>query len=90
LFEGHPHPMWVFDLESLGFLDVNEAAVRHYGYSRGEFLRMTIKDIRPAEDLPRLLEHMLAVHESPSPGTLAWRHRKRDGSVLDVEITSLR
>src|SRR5450755_145323 len=72
LFEGHPQPMWVFDLETLGFLDVNAAAVRHYGYSRPEFLGMTIRDIRPAEDLPRFLEHMLAAHDGPSPGTQEW------------------
>ena len=47
LFDGNPLPMWAFDPETLAFLDVNEAAVRHYGYSREEFLSMTILDIRP-------------------------------------------
>ena len=52
LFAGNPQPMWVFDVHTLAFLDVNDAAVAHYGYSREEFLRMTIADIRPSNDLP--------------------------------------
>ena len=55
LFERNPLPMWVYDVETLGFLAVNDAAVRHYGYSREEFLAMTITDIRPPEDVPALL-----------------------------------
>lgn len=61
LFENNPHPMWVFDPETLAFLAVNESAVRHYGYSREEFLSMTIKEIRPPEDIPaclRILENV--------------------------------
>ena len=54
LFEANPHPMWVYDLETLRFLAVNAAAVRHYGYTREEFLALTIKDIRPPEDIPAL------------------------------------
>jgi PAS domain S-box-containing protein len=87
LFESNPHPMWVFDLETLSFLAVNDAAVHHYGYSREEFLAMTIKDIRPAEDIPELLDDIagapLGIDVS---GT--WKHRKKDGTVIDVEITS--
>src|SRR5262249_42038954 len=52
LFENTPQPMWVYDRETLAFLAVNEAACRHYGYSREEFLRMKVQDIRPAEDVP--------------------------------------
>ena len=55
LFRQNPHPMWVFDAETLAFLDVNEAAVQHYGYSRGEFLAMRITDIRPSEDVGDLM-----------------------------------
>ncbi|MGE5726876.1 MAG: PAS domain-containing protein, partial [Acidobacteriota bacterium] len=51
-FAKNSHPMWVYDRETLAFLDVNEAAVRKYGYSRAQFLAMTIADIRPEEDLP--------------------------------------
>ena len=87
LFESNPHPMWVYDLETLAFLAVNEAAVRHYGYSREEFLAMTIKDIRPPEDVPALMEIVARVGGGLDQ-TGVWRHRKKDGSVIDVGITS--
>ncbi|PYS96265.1 MAG: hybrid sensor histidine kinase/response regulator [Acidobacteria bacterium] len=87
LFENNPHPMWVYDLETLRFLAVNEAAVRHYGYSREEFLTMTIKDIRPPEDVPALLENITRIGEELDKAGV-WRHRKKDGGVIDVEITS--
>lgn len=53
--------MWIYDIHSLAFLEVNEAAVKHYGYSRDEFLKMTIKDIRPPEDIPLLLNDVANV-----------------------------
>ena len=87
MFESNPHPMWVYDLESLAFLAVNDAAVHHYGFARDAFLRMTIKDIRPAEDVQRLLANVHQVTEGYiNSGT--WRHRTRDGRLLDVEISS--
>lgn len=86
LFENSPLPMWVYDLESLAFLTVNEAAVRHYGYTRDEFLSMTIKDIRPAEDVAPLLESMRRMPEASPAAT--WRHRKKDGALITVEISS--
>ncbi len=88
LFQSNPHPMWVYDLETLRFLAVNHAAVSHYGYSQDEFLAMTIEDIRPPEDLPRLqavLDHQ--TRESLQTSGY-WRHRIQDGTILDVEITS--
>jgi PAS domain S-box-containing protein len=89
LFECNPYPVWVFDLETLAFLAVNEAAVHHYGYSRGEFLSMTIKDIRPEKDIPALLEN-LAKPSSNFEIPEIWQHRKKDGSIIDVEITTRR
>lgn len=86
LFESNPHPMWVFDLETLGFLTVNEAAIQHYGYSREEFLSMNLLDIRPAEDHQQLLETATDVHEGLHKAGY-WRHIKKDGSLIDVEIT---
>ena len=87
LFENNPQPMWVYDVESLVFLAVNRAAVDQYGYSRNEFLRMTIRDIRPAEDIPALLgniaQQCVGVEKSGK-----WRHKKKGGSLIDVEITS--
>jgi PAS domain S-box-containing protein len=85
LFERNPHPMFVYDCETLAYLAVNDAAVHQYGYSREEFLRMTLADLRPPEDVPALLDSLRA----SAPGFErrgAWRHRKKDGSVIDVEI----
>ena len=78
LFEHHPVPMWIYDLETLAFLAVNDAAVTRYGYSREEFLGMTIKDIRPAEDLPRLLAD-LAQQRPPWQRSDGWRRRRPEG-----------
>jgi len=87
LFEGNPHPMWVFDRESLGFLAVNEAAVKHYGFSREEFRNLTIKDIRPQEEVAALEAH-LETPPAASRGTTGWKHRKKDGAIIHVEVTS--
>jgi len=86
LFENSPLPKWVYDLETLAFLAVNDAAVRQYGYTREEFLRMTIKDIRPAEDTPRLMASIQ--HLKPVEGPEKWRHRKKDGTIITVEISA--
>ena len=87
LFEANPQPMWFYELATLRFLAVNDAAVARYGYSHDEFLAMTIADIRPTEDLPALQANLAraAVQLELSKG---WRHRRKDGSLLDVEITS--
>jgi len=87
LFEANPRAMWVYDCETLRFLAVNEAAVRHYGYSREEFLGMTIKDIRPPEDVAKLLENLTVIPSSLSHPT-AWSHRRKDETLIDVQITS--
>ncbi len=87
LFDSNPHPVWVYDLQTLAILDVNHSAVRNYGYSREEFLSLTIKDIRPPEDVPALLES--AVNAPPDTENAGvWKHRKKDGTLIDVEITS--
>ena len=87
LFEANPHPMWIYDLETLAFLAINDAAVAHYGYSRDQFLAMTIKDIRPSADVQRLLENVAQVSQGLDEAGV-WRHRRRDGSIIEVEITS--
>jgi PAS domain S-box-containing protein len=89
LFESNPQAMWVYDLATMRFLAVNDAAVRHYGYSRAEFLEMTIKDIRPAEDVP-LLEKYLDSENAGLDHAGEWRHRKKDGTVINVAITANR
>ena len=87
LFDHNPFPMWLYDTETLVFLAVNNAAIRQYGYSRKEFLSMTIKDIRPGGDNDALLEYVSSRH-SPEQPTSVWRHLRKDGSLIDVEITA--
>jgi PAS domain S-box-containing protein len=87
LFHLNPEPMWVYDIETLKFLDVNKAAVDQYGYSREEFLSMTIKDIRPKEDIPLLKESIKWAKEHSEMGfDSKFRHLRKDGSILIVEI----
>lgn len=87
LFADNPQPMWVYDRETLGFLAVNAAAVEHYGYTEAEFLTMTLRDIRPQQDVAQLERHMRNRPEKAN-NSGRWLHRKKDGSVIEVEITS--
>jgi len=87
VFEGNPLPMWIYDLATLQFLTVNDAAIQRYGYSRDEFLSMTIKDIRPPVDAPALLENASTVTEGLDTAGV-WRHIKKDGTLIFVEIVS--
>jgi PAS domain S-box-containing protein len=88
LFEEHPHPMWVYDLETLRFLVVNAAAVRHYGYSEREFAQMTIRDIRPPDDHLRLDRNLEATPPKGGHRAGLWSHVKKDGSRITVDISS--
>ena len=85
LFEGNPHPMWIYDRKTLAFESVNEAAVKHYGYSRQQFLKMTLADIRPTEDIETVKKELQEA-EPAQPLSGPWRHQKRDGSFLQVDI----
>jgi PAS domain S-box-containing protein len=87
LFESNPHPMWVFDAETLRFLAVNDAAVHRYGYTRDEFLSMTIADIRPPEDVPAMIQGLRGLANLLQPGRV-WRHRWKDGTVREVDVSS--
>jgi len=87
LFEDNPFPMWLYDRLTLQFLAVNNAAIQHYGYSRDEFLSMTLADIRPTEDHAALFRYVAKQH-SPRFPTSVWRHLRKDGSLIDVEITA--
>ncbi|MGB8832040.1 MAG: response regulator [Candidatus Sulfotelmatobacter sp.] len=87
LFELNPQPAWIYDRETLRFLAVNRAAMNAYGYSREEFLAMTIRDIRPAEEIPALLTRISSLRDETIGGGI-WRHRRRDGNLIYVEITS--
>ena len=89
LFENSPQPAWVYDVETLGFLEVNAAMVRAYGWSREELLGMTLRDIRPPEEVPRLLDHL---HRGGAVGQLTgdrWHHWRKDRSILEVELHAL-
>ncbi|MEW5870026.1 MAG: PAS domain S-box protein [Chloroflexota bacterium] len=87
LFENHPLPMWVYDLETLRFLAVNDAAVEKYGYSRDEFLGMTLKDIRPGEEVARLVENVASQKETIQFSG-PWIHNSKSGHTFFVEIFS--
>ena len=90
LFAANPQPMWVYDLATLKFIEVNEAAVRHYGYRRERFLGMRITDIRPAEDVAPLLNSLATGDGGGRSDGESWRHMLADGRLIDVEITSHR
>jgi PAS domain S-box-containing protein len=87
LFEKSPLPMWVVDRAGLNFLAVNEATIDNYGYSRDEFLEMTLEDVHPPEDIPTLLADLASENaERTNPRTR--RHRRKDGTLIDVEIVA--
>ncbi|MYM71108.1 EAL domain-containing protein [Duganella sp. FT134W] len=88
LFEAHPQPMWVYDLETLRFMVVNAAAVAQYGYTEAEFLHMTIRDIRPPQEVQRLEQNLAATPRKGADQSAAWTHVRRDGSRLKVDISS--
>jgi PAS domain S-box-containing protein len=85
MFENNPEPMFIYDLETLYFLDVNIAAIHHYGYSREEFLSMTVKDIRPVEEIPALMEFLEYVKQGKNK---VWetKHIKKSGEIISVEV----
>lgn len=87
MFENNPQPNWIYDVETLLFLEVNDAAISHYGYSKDEFLSMTLIDIRPVEDVPALLEKIQQSRDSYN-NSGEWRHVKKNGEVIFVEIIS--
>jgi diguanylate cyclase (GGDEF)-like protein/PAS domain S-box-containing protein len=87
LFENNPFPVWVYDALTLRFLAVNEATMREYGYTREEFLKMTLLDIQPPEEAKKLIA---SVEANKEVGLVVeeWRHRRRNGTVFDVEINA--
>jgi PAS domain S-box-containing protein len=89
LFQANPHPMWVYDLDSHKFLAVNDAAIARYGYSKQEFLAMSISSISPVDDIPCLLDSVgRARHTGHLVDSGLTKHRLKDGSLIDVEVTS--
>lgn len=87
LLAHHPQPVWIYDLETLAFLEVNDAAIARYGYARNEFLQMRITDIGLGEDGSKRLKHA-SKNQSGLQLSGQWRHRIKAGQTIDVEITS--
>ncbi len=87
LFDANPQPMWVFDRETTRFLEVNQAAIEHYGYTREEFLAMTIFDIRPESEHERL-RRQLPIAPVQTDMTEMWRHRRKDGTLMWVNVAA--
>ena len=88
LFDESPQPMWIYDKNTLRFLDVNEAASAHYGYTKEAFLQMTIKDIRPEHEKNNLMAHLQKLKPVKTTDKTAWIHRKKDGGLIQVEVQS--
>lgn len=87
LFANNPMPMWIYDLETLQFLEVNEAAIHHYGYSEKEFRSMTLEKIRPVEEIARLMKDVRINHPEINKAGI-WQHIKKNGETIFVEIIS--
>jgi len=87
IFQICPEPMWIFDRETLRFLEVNDAACERYGFTKAELLARTVLDLRPPDEIPRFLESLRERHEGHDY-TGIWRHQTRAGRILEVEITT--
>ena len=87
LFDSNPIPVWVFDTKTLSILDVNATAVERYGYSREEFLRAKITDIQAQDDVPAPMG-AVNTRQDPIQDSGPWKHRKKNGELIDVQITS--
>ena len=86
LFDGNPIPMWVYDTDSFCFLEVNDAAIAQYGYTREQFLAMTIDQIRPPADAPGVRAVVRNLHGVPYERAGIWRHCRADGGVILVDV----
>jgi len=87
LFQRNPNPMWVYDLETLNFLAVNDSAIKFYGYTHAEFEKMTIRQIRPKEDVEDLLDAIRCNRLEERQGKI-WRHTHKDGRTIYVKLSS--
>jgi PAS domain S-box-containing protein len=89
LFNNHPHPMWICDVQTLAFLEVNQAALANYGYSRSEFLAINVLDLQTSEHQVKVLQSLFNQQTSPDYCySCEAKHRKKDGTIIDVEIDS--
>lgn len=88
MFRQNPQPMWIYHKKDFRFREVNDAAIQLYGYTRQEFLRMTILDIRPEDDVVRIREDAQLTTLPGYSSSGIWRHYKKDGSLMYVKIES--
>jgi len=87
MFHNNPQPMWIYDIDTLAFLEVNEAAIKHYGFSQNEFLSMTLRDIYPDNAINRFIESTNSIDNQLNQ-TGEWTHKKKSGEIISVEIVS--
>lgn len=93
MYLGNPNPLWIYDLQTLKFLSVNEAAIATYGYSKEEFLNMTINDIRQSEERGKVVDSIAEFINQPNEAgnwriSGIWQHQKKDGTLVYANITS--
>jgi PAS domain S-box-containing protein len=86
IFLKSPLPKWIYDYTTLKFLEVNEAAIKHYGYSEEEFLNMSIKDIRPPEEVEELYKDIELLKTTGKSSHKYWKHVKKNGEIIIVEV----
>lgn len=86
MFQYNPQPMFIYDLETLEFIDTNQAAISHYGYTQDEILGMKVSDLRPATELTKLMECIHHARQYDENQKVQTKHIKKDGSVIDVEV----
>ncbi|HTM91399.1 MAG TPA: PAS domain S-box protein, partial [Flavisolibacter sp.] len=87
LFEKNPMPMWIMSKNNFNILDVNNAAVEHYGYSKKEFLQLNSLDLRPKEDIQEFLESVATASKGVNKHEI-WRHKKKDGTIIMADVIS--
>ena len=88
LFYKNPVPMWIYDVATLRFLEINETAMEKYGYTKEEFLAMTLRDIRPPYEVARLMEKQQSTFVQNAINKGIWKHVKKNGEIIDVHVTA--
>lgn len=87
MFENNPEPMWIFNPDTFEFVEVNRAAIKHYGYSKEEFLNMTLFDIRPDRDT-KAIQRNVKQNKGNKSYSEEWTHLKKDGTEIQVEVSA--
>jgi PAS domain S-box-containing protein len=89
LFYKSPLAKWIYDEHTLRFLEVNDAALQMYGYTQDEFQQMTLADIRPPSEVPKLMDDIAMVRQDPAASLVSqWRHMKKNGELMDVQVSA--